>query len=206
MRSRRKAQRGSPGAAASRSQPCSGGADPGRGFHSPRGRVPCTRGIHPAPGSGCYQDTSAYDRKIMEDVWSAAQIHHTTLLKIPKLICLSNLGKIYSEQIGLKALEKSPLQPSRVPASLYPTPQLPSSSAWAKGTGACSPLATLPALQAPRGASPSHVQPPHPCTLRDAGPGASSRLLDSSQRKLHPVRHRRRGVLRGMNVHRGCGS
>lgn len=80
----------------------------------------------------------------------------------PKTYLLSNLRKIYSEQIVLKALEKSSRQPSKVPTSPYPTPQLPSWFAWGKGTGTCSPPATFPALQAPRGVRTSQVQPLHP--------------------------------------------
>lgn len=50
----------------------------------------------------------------MKDVWSVAQVHHTTSLKIQKLTCLGNVSKIDSEQIALKALEKSSLLPSKV--------------------------------------------------------------------------------------------
>lgn len=137
----------------------------------------------------------------MKDVWPVAQIHHTAPLKIKKLSRLGNFGKTHSEQIVLKALEKSLLLPSKVPASLYPTPQLPSWFAWGKGDGTCSPLAMpLPSNpaeeRAPRGYSPPSAH----------WPGASSHLLDSSQGKPHPTRHRRPGILRGRYVHRGCGS
>jgi len=127
-------------------------------------------------------------------VCSADTPHNPT--ENPKTSLFSNLSKIYSEQITLKALQKSLRQPPKVPASLRPAPHLPPWSAWGEGTGTCS---------APRGASPWPVEPL--CTLCSVGRwhGASSRLLDSGRSKAHPTRHRRRGVRRAMNARRGCG-